>query len=106
MHLHIGAPPQETVRALEQAIQAALPDADVEVGGNGAHFELRVVSKAFEGKSSLEKQRLVYSAIAPLMKGDNPPVHAIDRLEALVPGAAPSAVSSGGCACASLGKKA
>jgi acid stress-induced BolA-like protein IbaG/YrbA len=105
MHLHIGAPSQETVRRIEQAIQGALPDAEVEVGANGAHFELRVVSKAFEGRSSLEKQRMVLSAIAPLMKGDNPPVHAIDRLEALVPGATPSSGHGGSaCACASRGK--
>ena len=34
----------------------------------------------FAGKSMLESQRLVYGAIAHLMKGDGAPVHAVDKL--------------------------
>jgi hypothetical protein len=33
----------------------------------------------------LESQRLVYSAIAHLMKGDLAPVHAVDKLKTRVP---------------------
>jgi hypothetical protein len=33
----------------------------------------------------LESQRLVYSAIAHLMKGDAPPVHAVDSLKTRTP---------------------
>ena len=38
---------------------------------------------AASGKGTLAKQRLVFSAIAHLMKGDDAPVHAIDELETL-----------------------
>ncbi|RMG99738.1 MAG: BolA/IbaG family iron-sulfur metabolism protein [Deltaproteobacteria bacterium] len=71
---------------LAEAIRAALPDAVVEVRPQSpGHYALRVVSAAFEGKGLLDKQRLVYAAIAPLMKGDAAPVHAIDHLETQVP---------------------
>ena len=72
----------DTIRA---AIIADIPDADVEVHGTGGHFTIRVVSTAFAGKSLLAKRRLVMSAVAPFMKGDDAPVHAIDRLETLSP---------------------
>lgn len=64
---------------------AALPDAVIEVTGEGNHFSLRVESAAFGGKRSLARQRLVLRAIAHLMKGDAAPVHAIDRLETVLP---------------------
>ena len=85
MALQIHPPPKEVIQEIREAIEAALEGARVEVTGAGGHFEIRVVSKAFEGKNTLAKQRLVYSAIAQLMKGDAAPVHAIDRLETLVP---------------------
>jgi acid stress-induced BolA-like protein IbaG/YrbA len=69
--------------ALSQSIRAALPDANVEVSGGGGHYSIVVTSKAFEGKGTLESQRLVYSAIAHLMKGDMAPVHAVDSLKTL-----------------------
>jgi stress-induced morphogen len=76
----------ETAGALNAAIADAIPDAEIEVIiGNPGHFSLRVTSKAFEGKTLLAKQRLVYSAITDLMAGDMAPVHAIDKLETLTP---------------------
>lgn len=76
----IGAQDDVTDR-LRDAIQAALPGADVEVRAGGAgHFELRVVADAFRDRSRLQQHQLVYAAIAPLMAGDAPPVHAVDRL--------------------------
>lgn len=70
---------------LRDAIRAALPDAAVEVApGSPGHFALSVVSQAFAGKSMVQQQQLVYRAIAPLMKGDGAPVHAIDRLQTSV----------------------
>jgi stress-induced morphogen len=71
---------EETMTA---AILATIPGAAVEVGpgSGGGHFTVNVVSPVFAGKSMLESQRLVLSAIAPLMKGDGAPVHAIDSLK-------------------------
>jgi stress-induced morphogen len=55
------------------------------VSGAGGHFTIEVVSPAFAGLGMLESQRLVYSAIAHLMKGDLAPVHAVDKLKTRVP---------------------
>ena len=71
--------------AAENAIRAAIlekiPGANVVVApGSGGHYTIEVVSPVFAGKSMLESQRLVYGAIAHLMKGDGAPVHAIDKL--------------------------
>ena len=77
--------PQETAARIREAVAAALPDARIEVTGEGNHFSLRVESAAFAGKRTLARQRLVLRAIAPLMKGDAAPVHAIDRLETVAP---------------------
>ena len=56
------------------------------IGGDGRHFDIQVVSPVFEGKRTLEKQRIVYAALNDLMAGSNAPVHAIARLETLTPG--------------------
>lgn len=72
---------------IKDHITEALPDAEVEVQGGGGHFAISVTSAAFEGKSLLAKQRLVYAAITPLMAGDSAPVHAVDRLETKLPSA-------------------
>jgi len=74
----------ETIR---QAVLAKLPGADVKVDGQGGHFTIRVVSAEFAGKNPVAKQRLVLGAIAHLMSGPSAPVHAIDRLETLLPNA-------------------
>ena len=85
MTLQIHRPPGETTQKLEEAIREAIPGAEVKASGMGGHFEIRVISSAFAGKNTLAKQRLVYGAIADLMKGENAPVHAVDRLETLLP---------------------
>ena len=79
-------PAEELCEAMHQRIAEALPGAQIQVTGGGGHFEIQVVSEAFEGLNSLKKQRLVYGAIKDLMAGDNAPVHAIDRMVTEVPG--------------------
>ena len=81
----MNAPWNSIEDQLKQAIEAELPEATAEVAGNGGHFQISVTSPVFEGKRTLEKQRLVYSAIKEFMAGSNAPVHAVDRLETLVP---------------------
>ena len=69
------------VEQMRSAILAAIPDGRIEVRSvSPRHFEIDAVSPAFEGKSRVQQQQLVYAAIAPLMAGDRAPVHAIDRL--------------------------
>jgi stress-induced morphogen len=71
--------------ALEQAILKAVPDAKVEViTSGGGHYSLQVRSPSFKDRSTLERHRMVYTAIAPLMAGDSAPVHAIDTLKTVV----------------------
>ena len=85
MGLSIASPPGEIIPRIRSAVEGAIPGASVDVTGSGTHFEIRVVSEAFEGKRTLARQRMVLQSIAHLMSGDNPPVHAIDKLETIVP---------------------
>lgn len=72
--------------ALRAAIREAIPEGEIEVGSGGpGHFQIRVVSPVFRGRSRVKQQQLVYGAIAHLMSGANAPVHAIDRLECITP---------------------
>lgn len=71
--------------AIREAILAAIAGADVLVQGGGGHYSIEVTSPVFAGKSRVDSQRLVYSAIAHLMRGDLAPVHAVDRLTTNVP---------------------
>ena len=44
-------------------IQSHLPEAFVQVEGDGAHFTANVVSDLFIGKSRIQKQKMVYQAV-------------------------------------------
>ena len=73
------------IDALREAIERKIPDSRAGVNGGGGHFNIEVTSPVFAGKNMLESQRIVYSAIADLMKGDRAPVHAVDRLKTRAP---------------------
>jgi stress-induced morphogen len=51
--------------------------------GSAGHYSIVVTSEAFRGLNRVDSQRLVYSAIAFLMKGDAAPVHAVDSLKTI-----------------------
>lgn len=73
---------------IESKIRAALPDARVELRdltGTADHWEATIVSQAFSGKSSLERHRMVFAALAEEMKG---PIHALS-LKTFTPDQAP-----------------
>jgi acid stress-induced BolA-like protein IbaG/YrbA len=61
----------ETIRL---AISQGLPDAHVEVGGDGHHFEALIVSEAFAGRSRIDRHRLVYAALGDRMRQE---IHAL-----------------------------
>lgn len=85
MSLPVLNSPDDIAAALRESILASIPDAAVEVRpGEPGHFELRVVSNTFAGQSLVEQQQRVYAAIKDLMAGDQPPVHAIDRMRTSV----------------------
>jgi BolA protein len=41
----------------------------------GGHFRVRLVSEAFRGKSTIQRHRMVFAAVAGLMKTD---IHALN----------------------------
>jgi acid stress-induced BolA-like protein IbaG/YrbA len=71
----------DILEAIRDAVRAKMDGANVEVSGGNGHYTIEVVHPVFEGKSRLESQRLVLQSIAHLMKGDRPPVHAVDSLK-------------------------
>jgi BolA protein len=80
----VSAPVATQIRcALEQALAPSsleiIDDSAAHAGHAGArsggHYKVSVVAAAFEGRSQLERHRLVYAAVAPLM---NTAVHALN----------------------------
>jgi len=60
---------------IAQMIRAGLPDAEVDVSGeDGVHFEAVVRCASFEGKSTLQRHRLVYATLGELMGNE---IHAL-----------------------------
>jgi acid stress-induced BolA-like protein IbaG/YrbA len=49
--------------AVAELIRAGMPGAEVEVTGDGSHFEAVVVSDAFAGLTPIKKQRLVMDTV-------------------------------------------
>lgn len=48
---------------VKNLILAGMSNAQVEVTGDGSHFEAIVVSAEFEGKNPLQRQRLVMATV-------------------------------------------
>jgi acid stress-induced BolA-like protein IbaG/YrbA len=53
---------------LQRAIGAHLDCDWLQVNGDGQHFDALIVSTAFEGKSRIERHRLVYAALGDSMR--------------------------------------
>jgi stress-induced morphogen len=65
-------------------IRAALPDAVVELvdlTGTEDHWQARVISAAFAGKTLMQRHRMVNAALAEELKG---PIHAL-TLDVITP---------------------
>lgn len=63
---------------VESMIKAALPDALVQVQdltGGGDHFQVTVVSSAFEGQRLVQQHQMVYGAVKPAMSSEA--IHAL-----------------------------
>jgi stress-induced morphogen len=68
-----------TTETLANYIRKSLPDAEVTVTdktGMMDHFIVRVVSSQFEGKSLLDRNRLVYQALSEPMQDGR--IHAVE----------------------------
>ena len=62
-----------TAEAIKTLIQAALPDADIEIDdlrGDGDHYAARVASAAFAGLSRIQQHQRVYDALGDRMGGE------------------------------------
>ncbi len=73
-------PPYE----VKKRIASALPAAQIEIvdlTGTQDHYQARIVSAAFAGKSIIEQHQLVYRALGDAMDG---PIHAL-ALETITP---------------------
>ena len=49
--------------AVKAWIEAAIPDAQVTVSGDGYKYETDVISSAFEGLRTVKRQQMVYAAV-------------------------------------------
>ncbi len=61
--------------AVKTLIESGLPGAQVQVSGDGRHFEALVVSDEFEGKSLIQRHRMVMDAVKTEIASDQ--LHAL-----------------------------
>ncbi len=69
---------------IQSIVESALPGARAQVRdmtGTNDHFELVVVSAAFEGKGPVDRHRMVYAALGPAVGAE---IHALS-LKTLTP---------------------
>lgn len=59
---------------IHRYIAAGLDCEHLEVRGDGTHFEALIVSRAFEGKRTLDRQRMVYAVLGDRMREE---IHAL-----------------------------
>lgn len=72
---------------IKTIVEKAIPGAQANVQdrtGTGDHFEVTVVSAAFEGKRPVDRHRMVYSAIGSAVGNE---IHAL-AIKTLTPGEA------------------
>ena len=69
----------EQVRAL---LRDGLPDCDVQVQGDGSHFDIVLVGARFEGLTPVRRQQAVYSVLGPTIRSGA--IHAVN-IRALTP---------------------
>ena len=70
-----------TPESVKSGIAAGLECESVEVVGDGQHFQARIVARAFEGKSRVQRHQLVYRALGERMREE---IHALS-MQTLTP---------------------
>lgn len=61
---------------VKQLLQQHLADCDIEVTGDGRHFDITVVGDIFEDLNAVKKQQLVYAALNPQIADGS--IHAVN----------------------------
>ncbi len=56
-----------TAESVKAGIEAGLACEHLEVAGDGQHFQALVVSRAFAGRSRVQRHQLVYAALGERM---------------------------------------
>ena len=65
---------------IEATLKVHFPDAQiklVDLTGGGDHWQLEIISSAFQGKSLVMQHQLVYTALGDWMRGPSAPLHAL-----------------------------
>lgn len=57
-----------TPQAIKQWIEAGLADSQVEIDGDGQHFEAVIVCPDFADKNEIQRHRMVYAALGDKMQ--------------------------------------
>lgn len=70
----------EDIKAL---VESAIPESEVQVGMQGNHITLVVVSPVFAGLSIVKKQQMVYTALASQFADGS--IHAVDYMKTFTP---------------------
>ncbi|SPE19919.1 BolA-like protein [Burkholderiales bacterium] len=81
-----------TPESIRQAIAQGLSCERVDVDGDGHHFQALIISAAFEGKSRIDRHRLVYAALGERMRQE---IHALS-MRTLTPRESQHAGADGG----------
>lgn len=55
---------------IETMIRDRFPDAEVNVAGDGEHFEALIVSEAFAGKNRVQQHQMVYAVVREAMNSN------------------------------------
>ncbi len=63
------------ITAVKALIESGLPGAQAHVSGDGRHFEAKVISAEFAGKTPLQKQRMVMATCRAQIERDE--LHAL-----------------------------
>jgi BolA protein len=82
----MGTASEPLTASMRAALERAFAPSALEIVDDGArhaghqqagrgHFRVRLVSEAFRGRSRLERHRMVYAALAPLLESS---VHALN----------------------------
>ena len=70
-----------TPESVKRGIESGLACEHLEVIGDGQHFQALIVSRAFEGRSRVQRHQLVYQALGERMREE---IHALS-MQTLTP---------------------
>ena len=70
-----------TAEDIKEWIEQNLADSEVEISGDGRHFDAVIVCAGFAGKTRIQQHQMVYAALGDRMKDD---IHALS-MQTMVP---------------------